>query len=82
MQSYPEMLNIEKNLKQFSGLPIMIVWGGKDFCFNMKFLDKWREFFPLAEVHEVDDAGHLVVEDACEQIISWMRIFFINNKVS
>ena len=81
-QSYPVMLNIENNLKQFSELPIMIIWGRKDFCFNMFFLDKWREFFPLAEVHEVDDAGHLVVEDACEKIVSWMRVFFKNNHIS
>ena len=68
-QSYPVMLNIENNLKQFSEFPIMIIWGRKDFCFNMLFLDKWREFFPLAEVHEVDDAGHLVVEDACDKVV-------------
>ena len=81
-QSYPVMLNIENNLKQFSELPIMIIWGRKDFCFNMLFLDKWREFFPSAEVHEVDSAGHLVVEDACEKIVSWMNAFFKNNHIS
>ena len=78
-QSYPVMLNIENNLKQFSKLPIIIIWGREDFCFNKLFLDKWREFFPSAEVHEVDGAGHLVVEDACEQIVPWMRAFFKNN---
>ena len=82
VQSYPVMLNIEKKIRQFSNLPIMIIWGKKDFCFNVLFLDKWREFFPLAEVHEVDSAGHLVVEDANEKIVPWMREFFLNNHVS
>ena len=48
----------------------------------MLFLDKWRELFPLAEIHEVDDAGHLVVEDAFEKIIPWMRTFFNKNLIS
>ena len=81
VQSYPVMLNIENNLKQFRGLPVMIVWGRKDFCFGNHFLNKWREIFPSAEIHEVDNAGHLVVEDASEEIIPWMRAFLQTNNV-
>ena len=29
-----------------------------------------------------DDAGHLVVEDAYEKIIPWMRTFLGNNRIS
>ena len=53
-----------------------------DICFNMLFLDKWREFFPSAEVHVIDNAGHLVVEDACEKIILWMRAFFNDKNIT
>jgi len=81
-QSYSVMQNIENSLKQFSGLPVMIIWGKKDFCFSNRFLIKWLEFFPSAEVHEIDDAGHLVVEDAYEKIIPWMRTFLRNNRIS
>jgi len=81
-QSYPVVLNIENNIKQFNKLPIIIIWGKEDFCFNKYFLDKWRELFPLAEVHEVDGAGHLVVEDACEKVITWMNIFFKSNRIT
>ena len=56
--------------------------GGKDFCFNMMFLDKWRKIYPSAEVHEIQEAGHLVVEDAYEEIIPKMSAFFINNKIN
>ena len=80
-KSYAVILNIEKNLNQFGKLPILIVWGGKDFCFNMMFLDKWRKIYPSAEVHEIPEAGHLVVEDAYEKIIPKMSTFFMNNKI-
>ena len=78
-ESYPVVKNIENNLQQFNKLPIMIAWGMKDFCFNHHFLNKWKEIFPSAEVHEVEHAGHLVVEDACEEIIPWMCLFLKNN---
>ena len=69
------MQYIEDNLKQFKGLPILIIWGSEDFCFNIKFLNKWRELFPAAKVHEVCNAGHLVVEDASDEIIPWIEEF-------
>ena len=36
----------------------------------------------LEEVHEVIDAGHLVVEDAYERIIPWMRAFLQKNNIN
>lgn len=78
-ESYPVVQNIENNLRQFNNLPIMIVWGMKDFCFNRHFLKRWREIFPSAQIHEVEHAGHLVVEDACEEIIPRIRLFLKDN---
>lgn len=62
-------------LESLKDKPMLIVWGAKDFCFNHEFLEEWRRRFPNAEVHEVADAGHYVVEDAHERIILWMRKF-------
>ena len=73
--SYSVMLQVEKNLEQFSDLPILIIWGSKDFCFNNNFLKKWREIYPNAQVHELSNAGHLVVEDATDEVILWMEEF-------
>ena len=70
---------IEDNLKRFDGLPTLIMWGSEDFCFNIKFLNKWREIFPRAEVREVCNAGHLVVEDASDEIIPWIEGFLRKN---
>jgi cis-3-alkyl-4-acyloxetan-2-one decarboxylase len=80
--SYSVIKDIENKLMNFKGLPILIIWGIEDFCFNIKFLNRWREIFPSAEVHEVLNAGHLVVEDAPDEIISWMEEFFKKNKTS
>ena len=77
--SYPVMLQIEKNLEQFSDLPILIIWGNEDFCFSNTFLKKWREVFPNAEVHELPNAGHLVVEDASDEVIFWMKEYLKKN---
>ena len=80
VQSYSVLENIEKNLKQFSEIPILITWGGKDFCFNGNFLDKWREIFPAAEINVIDSAGHLVVEDSTKEVIERMRVFLGGHK--
>ncbi len=74
--SYPVVQEIESRLHEFNDRPILIIWGKQDFCFDDHFLNRWKEIFPKAEVHEVSEAGHYIVEDAHEKIIPWMREFF------
>lgn len=73
--SYSVVQSIQSKLDRFRDRPVLIVWGKQDFCFDDHFLSRWREYFPSAEVHEVPDAGHYVVEDAHERIIPWMEKF-------
>ncbi|MEE2986402.1 MAG: alpha/beta fold hydrolase [Nitrospinota bacterium] len=80
--SYPVVKSIEEKLENFRNRPVLILWGKKDFCFNDHFLNRWKKFFPEAEVHEMEDAGHYVVEDAYEDIIPWIRDFLKLNPVS
>ena len=80
--SYSVVKSIQENLNEFQDRPMLIVWGKQDFCFNDHFLNRWQEYFPEAEVHEVEDAGHFVVEDAHERIVPWMREFLSNNPIS
>lgn len=79
--SYPVVKHIESQLEYFRDYPVMIIWGMQDFCFNDYFLERWKNYFPEAEVHEVDQAGHYVVEDADEQIIPWMVQFLKNHPI-
>jgi pimeloyl-ACP methyl ester carboxylesterase len=41
----------------------LIVWGGRDFCFDDTFLSRWREIYPDARVERLERAGHYVLED-------------------
>ena len=73
--SYPVLLEIESGLSRFSRHPACFFWGMKDWCFTPKFLDRFLEFFPDAQVHPLPEAGHYVVEDAHEEIIPRLQEF-------
>jgi len=79
--SYPVVQHIEENLKLFRDHPVKIIWGAHDFVFNDHFLNRWKEVFPQAEVHRIEDAGHYVVEDAHEVILPMLKEFFKNNPI-
>ncbi|MGA1875867.1 MAG: alpha/beta fold hydrolase [bacterium] len=74
-RSYPVVQSIQQRLPEFRGLPTLILWGGKDFCFNRSFLETWKHYFPSAQVHLFEDAGHYVVEDAHERILPLIQKF-------
>jgi haloalkane dehalogenase len=46
-----------------AGIPKLILWGGRDFCFDDFFLKRWRETYPDARVERLGNAGHYVLED-------------------
>jgi len=73
--SYPTLLDVENGLAQFRRHPVCLIWGMRDWCFSPEFLERFLEFFPDAEVHRLDDAGHYVVEDAHERIGPWVEAF-------
>ncbi len=64
---------IQSRLGALRGKPMTIFWGMQDFCFTPAFLAQWTEFFPEAKVHRFEDAGHYVVEDAHERILTILR---------
>lgn len=55
---------VEEGLPQFRQRPVLVVWGGRDFCFDDHFLARWRQILPEAQVHRLAEAGHYVLEDA------------------
>lgn len=74
--SWPTLIDIEKNLAQFGDHPMLVVWGGKDFCFNDRFYKEWRKRFPRAQCHYFPKAGHYVLEDARDEALSLVDTFF------
>lgn len=65
----PVLEAVAAGLRQFRDRPALVVWGGRDFCFNDHFLARWREFLPNAEVNRLADAGHYVLDDAREEVL-------------
>jgi haloalkane dehalogenase len=43
--------------------PIQVIWPMKDNLFTTVQLDKWRQFWPNAEVVAFPDSGHMVFEE-------------------
>ncbi|MDQ2713428.1 MAG: alpha/beta fold hydrolase [Chloroflexota bacterium] len=73
--SYAEMKRIEQSLSQFSGTPILLIWGMQDPVLPPSVLQQWQRLYPHARTHELEDASHFLQEDAPERIMSWMEAF-------
>ena len=72
------LLEVEQGLEKFqkSQLPMLICWGGKDFCFNKHFYDEWCHRFPHAEANYYPESGHYILEDAYDEIAPLALQFF------
>ena len=68
---------IEAGLPKLSSHPMLVVWGMKDFCFNDKFLARWRQIYQGIEVHELNDVGHYVLDDGGSSVRDKICNFFL-----
>jgi haloalkane dehalogenase len=75
--SFEPLLETEHGLWMFRGLPIAIIWGMKDWCFSPKILERWKIYYPEAEVHEIANAGHFLLEDANDEINDIIEDFLL-----
>ncbi len=73
--SWTTLSAVEAGLAQFRDRPVQIIWGGRDFCFDDRFLGRWREIFPRAAVHRIADAGHYVLDDARDEVVPRIKAF-------
>jgi len=75
---HPTMKTLEQvasGLAQFQRHPVMIVWGGADFCFNDWFFNRWQAIFPQAQARYLSTAGHYVLEDATPDELAGIATF-------
>ncbi len=77
-QSYDTLVGIEQGLPALreQKIPFLILWGGKDFCFNDHFYKEWRRLFPEADYRYYHDGGHYILEDKREEINAELSAFF------
>ncbi len=68
-QTWNVLKEIEQSLGRLADKPVLLCWGGKDFCFHEGFLRRWQSIFPGAQSVTFPDAGHYLLEDDPESII-------------
>jgi cis-3-alkyl-4-acyloxetan-2-one decarboxylase len=73
--SYETVSWVQERLPLLESIPMMILWGMKDFVFDHHFLDEWVCRFPRAEVHRFPHAGHYLFEDERDSIKDRVRAF-------
>ena len=77
--TWETLQNIESKLPPLNdSKQIKLIWGMKDWCFRPECLERFRSYWPSADVTEFSDAGHYVVEDESEQIIKLLTKFLKN----
>ena len=59
----------------FADKPALIFWGHKDIAFRKKELDRWKAALSDIELHEFEDCGHFLAEEAPEQLATAIRAF-------
>ncbi|MBA3013572.1 MAG: alpha/beta fold hydrolase [Proteobacteria bacterium] len=74
--SWSVLQSIEENLTKLRSKPMLILWGGRDFCFDNVFYAEWLKRFPEARRHYFAGAGHYLLEDAGDEIEPMVRDFF------
>ncbi|MDR1479126.1 MAG: alpha/beta fold hydrolase [Planctomycetaceae bacterium] len=73
--SYDMLSKIEESLPNFRFKRMCFIWGMLDWCFSPEFLKRFLQFFPDANVHRLDNAHHLLLEDAPDDVLSAIEEF-------
>jgi haloalkane dehalogenase len=66
--------DIENKLDRIE-CPKLLLWGEKDFCFNMHFYNRWKEIYPKAQSKTYPSAGHYILEDAKSDVNNEISTF-------
>jgi len=73
--SYELVTWTEERLRLLAEVPMLILWGMKDFVFDHHFLEEWLLRFPRAQVHRFPDAGHYLFEDEAKAVNDLVHAF-------
>ncbi len=73
--TWATLAEVEEHLRLFKKNTALIVWGGRDFCFDDSYYVEWRKRLPQAESLYLKDAGHYVLADADAEVIPRIASF-------
>ena len=68
-RTWETLKKVEQGIGRFNRRASLIIWGGRDFCFNDIFYQEWLKRLPNAENLYLEDAGHYVLEDASNDVV-------------
>ncbi len=75
--SYELVHCVDKNLYKLKDIPMLILWGKKDFVFDISFFNEWKKRFPHAQMHMFKNAGHYLFEDEPNNTSRLIRNFLL-----
>lgn len=75
--TFATLRTVGAGLEQFVANPALLIWGGRDFCFNDTFYAEWRRRLPQATAHYLADAGHYVLADANAEVVPLIKGFLV-----
>ncbi len=73
--SYALVRQVDENLHRLAGIPMTILWGARDFVFDVDYFAEWRRRFPEAEARLLPHAGHYLLEDAPSTVLRHIQGF-------
>jgi acyl-CoA synthetase (AMP-forming)/AMP-acid ligase II/pimeloyl-ACP methyl ester carboxylesterase len=73
--THSQMVDIAAGLPEVARKPVKIIWGLRDPCFHREMLSKVAAHFPQADILEIADASHLVLDDAPQMAIPAIKEF-------
>lgn len=70
-----EIEAIGADLDRYRQHSVLLLWGGRDWCFDDVFLQEWKRRLPAARAVRLAQAGHWLLEDEPETIARQVRTF-------
>ena len=70
--SYDPLAEVQAGLAKLVDKPVQLIWGAKDFCFNLHFHSRFQTYFPKAKSVVYPKFGHYILEDAGKD--AWQKI--------
>lgn len=66
--TWQHLVELEDALPSFNELPIKLIWGMRDWCFQPSCLERFAEHWPSADISRLNDVGHWVTEEARDEV--------------
>lgn len=79
---YDIVVGVEEAAPKLRAVPVLLLWGMKDFVFDRHFLAEWQRFYPQAETHTWPDCGHYLLEDAGDEVIIRVQDFLTRHPLA